>query len=164
MYPEGGNYRYNDNESFNVSAYTAKDTARMSQQSDSPFPAHLSKCDSPPQKSPMSSYRPIETNESCAILTQRLLQAGCIIPWSFLRLITSSNHIASIMDVMLISIGYIILSSYHHPSLASLWPWPKESLYSVRFEASTPIPYDTLARSSQRRNPSPHKNCVFLCQ
>ena len=83
-------YRRHDNQRINVSPYTEKVTARMSQQSDSPFPASLSNSDCL-QNPPMPSCRPIETNASCAILAQRLLQLACIILHSLMRLITSDK-------------------------------------------------------------------------
>jgi hypothetical protein len=47
--------------------------------------------------------RPIHSTQSSAILAPRLLQVGCIMSWSFLRLITSYNHIASIVAALAVS-------------------------------------------------------------
>jgi hypothetical protein len=41
---------------------------------------------------------------------------------------------------------------------------PKESLFSVRLDGPTPLPHMPQRDSSQRGNPSPHKNSYFLCQ
>jgi len=57
-----------------------------------------------PQNPAMPLPRPIETNASSANLAQRLLQAACIILCSLLRLITSDNDTASIMESMCVSI------------------------------------------------------------
>jgi len=51
---------------------------------------HRQKCDSP-QNPAMPIYRPANKNTIAAILAQRLLQAACIMSWSFLRLITSDK-------------------------------------------------------------------------
>ena len=142
------------------------------------FPASLSNSDCP-QKFPMPIHRPIETTQSCAILALRLLQIACIILHSLVRLITSDNDIASIMDMMPVSISRVIGSSFDHATLARwlcftiLWAeherrWsrhgPKESLILWRGEATGGLPHAPLRASSQCGNPSPHKNSYFLCQ
>ena len=66
-----------------------------------------------PKNPAMPIHHPIETNATAAILAPRLLQAACIILCSLLRLITSDNDIASIMDIMPVSID-------HRSSLARL--------------------------------------------
>jgi hypothetical protein len=62
---------------------------------------------------PMPWHRPIDSTQSCAILAQRLLQVACIILYSMLRLITSHNDIASIMDAMLVSTSQALLAIDH---------------------------------------------------
>ena len=52
---------------------------------------------------PMSSCHSLNQKQSCANLAQRLLQPACIMSCSFLRLITSYNDIASIMDTIPVS-------------------------------------------------------------
>ena len=88
---------------------------------DSPFPPPRSNSDCT-QKSPMPIHRLIHSTRSCANLAQRLLQVGCIILGSLLRLITSYNHIASIMDMMPVSTSQascLSLIMLHAVTLAS---------------------------------------------
>ena len=81
----------------------------------------------------MSSCRSIQSNASWAILTQRLLQATCIILYSMLRLITSDNDIASIMDAMPVSTEHRSLASCEHRQAVSL-----RNLFF--YGAPTPLP------------------------
>ena len=132
-----------------------------------------------PKNQPMPIHGPANQTQSCAILAPILLQAACIILHSLVRLITSDNDIASIMDMMPVSISRVIGSSFDHATLARwlcftiLWAeherrWsrhgPKESLILWRGEATGGLPHAPQRDSSQRGNPSPHKNSYFLCQ
>ena len=75
-----------------------------------PFPAITRKCDWP-QNPAMSSPSPANQTQSYANLAQRLLQVGCIISSSFLRLITSDNDTASIMESMCVSTSSAIIGN-----------------------------------------------------
>jgi hypothetical protein len=123
-------------------------------------------------------------NTIAANLAQRLLQVCCIILYSMLRLISSDNVIASIMAMIPVSTRPSIIGDHvHSVSLARLrcdigrsllydiaqrtaWPWhePKESLFSWRRDPGSPLPHAPMRVSSQCGNPSPHKNCLFVCQ
>ena len=69
----------------------------------------LSKCDSL-QKSPMPIHYSFHSTQSCANLAPRLLQAGCIILYCLLRLITSHNDIASIVAAFVVSIDHRLIT------------------------------------------------------
>ena len=127
-----------------------------------------------PQNAPMPSCHSINQTQSCANLAPRLLQVACIIAYSLLRLISSDNDIASIMDMMPVSTShvidhaarcdasgcdYTISRAQHRAGHGS-----KESLFSCDLDATAPRPHAPMRDSSQRGNPSPHKNSYFLCQ
>jgi hypothetical protein len=76
----------------------------------SPFPAITRKCDSL-HFHPMPLFHFVNQTQSNANLAQRLLQVCCIILWSFLRLITSSNHIASIVTTIPVSTSQASLAN-----------------------------------------------------
>ena len=95
----------------------------------SPFPAITRKCDCT-HFHPMALSRPIDSTRSWGNVAQRLMQVGCNILYSMLRLITSSNHIASIMDIMPVSTSRASLATHHHittqrMTLATLWDYTK---------------------------------------
>ena len=143
--------------------------------SDSHFPPHLRKRDCT-QNPAMPLSGPIETNASCAILAPRLLQAVCIILHSLVRLITSHNHIASIMDMIPVSTSHAIdhapgcdaghASLYYKHSTAETLAGrdSKESIFLWQADPTGPLPHAPMRDSSQCGNPSPHKNCLFVCQ
>jgi len=59
----------------------------------------------------MALSHSVQSSASYAILAQRLLQVACIILYSMLRLITSYNHIASIVDAMPVSTSLTSLAN-----------------------------------------------------
>ena len=72
-----------------------------------------------PQFHPMSLCHYVKTNTIAAILAPRLLQAACNIAYSLLRLITSDNDIASIMESMCVSISHASLANLPDSSILS---------------------------------------------
>ena len=88
MCPEHGIIGVTITRESDVSPYTGKHTARMSQQSDSPFHSSFSNSESL-HFLPMSSCQSIHSTRSYANLEQRLLQLTCIILHPLMRLINS---------------------------------------------------------------------------
>jgi len=152
----------------------------------SPFPAIARNSDCT-QNTPMPIHQPIDSTQSSAILAQRLSQVACNIRYSLMRLISSDNHIASIMDAMFVSTSPSIIGDhvhsvivhhiyytrrcdaaqprlyYKHRLRCTAWPWhePKESLFLWHGDPGTGPPHTAQLARLQCGNPSPHKNSFF---
>ena len=98
--------------------FHAIDSRWQFQRSISPFPAIPSKCDSL-HFHPIALPRSFHSTQSWANVAQRLMQVACNIAYSFLRLITSDNDTASIMDKIIVSISPAIIANHSGSSCSS---------------------------------------------
>ena len=126
------------------------------------------------QNPPMSSSRPIDSTQSCAILAPRLLQLACIYSSSNISIEYWHQYQSQQRQPMQ---RITILWATLRCDIVRLWLYykatparhgarhePKESLFSVGLDATTGLPHHAQRPRLQRGNPSPHKNSHFLCQ